>query len=86
MRTTIDIPDHLLRHAKAAASLDGKTLKTFVTEALEAKVATAGRMAPPGRRANLPLVPSKAPGSVKLDGDTVARLLETEDLNAPGGR
>ena len=35
MRTTIDIPEPLLRRAKAAASLDGKSLRAYVTEALE---------------------------------------------------
>jgi hypothetical protein len=33
MRTTVDIPDHLLRRAKAAA-LEGKSLKAFLTEAV----------------------------------------------------
>ena len=84
MRTTIDIPDHLLRRAKAAASLDGKTLKVFVTEALEAKVLSAGELGGSRRRARFPLVPSKAPGSVKLDGNTVAETLEAEDVHASG--
>ena len=84
MRTTIDIPDHLLRRAKAAASLAGKTLKVFVTEALEAKVATAGPSDHSPRRARLPLVRSKAPGSVHLDGQAVAEALEAEDHRASG--
>jgi uncharacterized protein (DUF1778 family) len=34
MRTTVDIPDHLLRRAKAAAALEGKSLKAFLMEAV----------------------------------------------------
>ena len=86
MRTTIDIPDRVLRRAKAAASLDGKTLKVFVTEALEAKVAAAGDIGASRRRARFPLVPSQAPGSLKLDGHAVAEALESDDLDASGGR
>lgn len=34
MRTTIDVPEDLLRRAKAAAALRGMTLKDWVTEAI----------------------------------------------------
>lgn len=86
MRTTIDIPDPLLRRAKAAASLDGKTLKVFVSEALETKVLQASGQGVAAKRARFPLVPSEAPGHVKLDGDDVAEALEAEDVRALGGR
>lgn len=36
MRTTLDLPDELLRHAKARAALRGMKLKDFVAEALHA--------------------------------------------------
>lgn len=82
MRTTIDIPDHLLRRAKAAASLSGKTLKVFFTEALEAQVKATGGLGVSPKRTQLPLVHSKAPGSVKLNEQTIAQALEAEDLRA----
>ena len=85
MRTTIDIPDHLFRRAKAAASLDGKSLKSFVTEALEAKVTASGESAPATRRTRFPLVQSKVPGSVKLDELAIAEMLEREDVRVSGG-
>ncbi|MDP6037751.1 MAG: hypothetical protein QGG64_04315 [Candidatus Latescibacteria bacterium] len=84
MRTTIDIPDHLFRRAKAVASLAGKTLKVFVTEALEAQVEAAGGLGASPKRTRLPLVRSKAPGSVKLDEQTVAEVLEAEDIRVSG--
>lgn len=39
MRTTVDIPDRLLRQARAHAALQGKSLKDLVNEALEMKIA-----------------------------------------------
>jgi hypothetical protein len=40
MKTTIEIPDALFRKAKSKASEHGQTLKQFVTEALQQKLAT----------------------------------------------
>ncbi|MCY3737407.1 MAG: hypothetical protein OXG13_13450 [Gemmatimonadaceae bacterium] len=84
MPTKIGVPDHLLRRAEAAASLQGKSLEDFVTEALEEKVGSAvGRG--PGRRLRFPLVPSDRPGSVNLGSDDIAGILESEDSGASGG-
>lgn len=41
MRTTLDIPEDLLRRAKAEAALRGLTLKAYVTEALGAALGDA---------------------------------------------
>lgn len=35
MKTTLEIPDHLFRRAKAAAALRGQTLKELMTRALK---------------------------------------------------
>jgi hypothetical protein len=35
MKTTVELPDHLLRRAKAAAATRGVSLKEFFTEAVE---------------------------------------------------
>lgn len=40
MRTTVDIPERLLRKAKAIAALEGKKLKDVVNEALAMRVET----------------------------------------------
>ena len=86
MRTTIDVPDHLLRRAKAVASLQGKSLKAFVTEAIEARVSNAARGGPGSRRVQLPLVPSSNPGSVDLDPEAIAGILEAEEVRVLTGR
>ena len=39
MKTTIEIPDPLFRKAKSKAAEHGQTLKQFVTEALQQKLA-----------------------------------------------
>ena len=39
MKTTIEIPDPLFRKAKSRAAERGQTLKEFVTDALQAKLA-----------------------------------------------
>ena len=41
MKTTLELPDQLLRTAKATAARKGVTLKVLFTEALEAKLASA---------------------------------------------
>ncbi len=42
MKTTIDIPDPLLRRTKSAAAERGVPLSAFVTEALVDKLSTPG--------------------------------------------
>jgi hypothetical protein len=38
MRTTIELPDELLKRAKSRAALDGVSLKEFFVEAVEQKL------------------------------------------------
>jgi hypothetical protein len=47
MKTTIDIPDPLLRRAKAAAAKRGQSLKDFLSEALAEKLKPVNRSPPP---------------------------------------
>ena len=48
MKTTIEIPDPLFRLAKSRAAERGQTLKDFVTEALQEKLATNMHKLRPG--------------------------------------
>ncbi len=43
MKTTIEIPDRIFRKAKSKAAERGLTLKQFVTEALQEKLAAGPR-------------------------------------------
>jgi len=49
MKTTIEIPDHLLRRAKATAALSGETLKHFVTTAIQERLQRNGAASPESR-------------------------------------
>ena len=53
MKTTVEIPDRLFRNAKAAAASRGLSLKTFLTEAIEEKLAS------PRRHASWPVPPPR---------------------------
>jgi Arc/MetJ family transcription regulator len=93
MRTTIDIPDDLLRRTKALAALRGLKLKDFVAEALrgalgeprsartpEPAAASADRVAL-AADCVFPLV--RGPGGPALQDLTperLAKLLEDEDV------
>ncbi len=46
MKTTLEIPDPILRKAKSAAALRGQTLKEFVTEAMMEKLNVTGTTGP----------------------------------------
>ena len=53
MKTTFDLPDPLLRKAKAAAAAEGRPLRDLVADAIEARLA-APPPAPPKRRGEPP--------------------------------
>lgn len=44
MRTTIEIPDELMRQAKIRAAAEGKSIKQFVIEALDQRLAPKQRV------------------------------------------
>jgi hypothetical protein len=48
MKTTLEIPDALFRRVKAKAAVRGQTLKEFVNEALQEKLAPRRGTAQPG--------------------------------------
>lgn len=54
MKTTVEIPDRLFRAAKTAAAIRGLSLKKFLTEALQEKLAKA-----PLRHSDWPVPPPK---------------------------
>ncbi len=74
MRTTIDLPDDLIREVKAIAARRGASLKTVIRIALEEEIRKAERKA--GRRVKFPLLKSHEPGSLNLTNADI------EDLSA----
>lgn len=85
MRTTIDIPDHLLRRAKAAAALEGKSLKTFFAEAVVHELDRGVEKKIIRKTVSLPLIPSRRPGTLHLISDDIEKILNDEDCHALAG-
>jgi len=73
MRTTLDFPDPMYRKLKARAASEGRSVKAFVLES----VATSLRSKPKKHRGpiRLPIIRSKAPGTLVLDNAKIAELL-----------
>jgi hypothetical protein len=73
MRTTIDLPDDLLRRVKSKAALRGETLKGFIRAAIEKEISreTAGN----SFRMKLPLIKSKNPKTLSLTNIEIETLL-----------
>lgn len=82
MRATIDLPDAVFRKAKAVSSLQGTTLKEFITRAVERELA-GSTIRIESRRVEFPLVRSARPGSIRVTPEHLASLLEHEDLHVP---
>jgi hypothetical protein len=79
MRTTIELPDRLLREAKTLSAAQGRTLKEFFTAALEravedvARVESRRMIRPPIRGGGDHPIPERS-------NEELAALLEAEDL------
>lgn len=93
MRTTVDIPEDVLRRAKAEAALRGMKLKDFVTESLraaltrpDARVAEAAlsyRAEPveeTDRETGLPAIRADGEALHDLTPERVQEILEEEEV------
>ena len=56
MRTTIDLPDELMRHLKSRAALEGRSLRDLTLELIERGLRAPGVVAAPATAADLPTV------------------------------
>jgi hypothetical protein len=65
MRTTIDIPDPMYRRLKARAASEGRPAKALILQGVEQVLNTNATKT--RRRVRLPLVPSKHPGTLRID-------------------
>lgn len=91
MRTTVDIPEPLLRKAKAKAALEGKKLMDVVNEALEDALSTVKILDEPkkGLPANtrledlgkfrIPILQSSHPGKSRISAKDMKDLELNED-------
>jgi hypothetical protein len=82
MRTTVDLPDELLRQARTRAAEEGTTLTALLTEGLRLRLSDA----PPGRKRQRKLPTSVAGGGLHpwIDPSSNASLLDAaDDVAAP---
>ena len=72
MRTTIDLPDPVFRRLKAAAALQGTSLKDLILRAVEKEL--TGARTKRGR-IRFPLIRSKEPGTLSLSNAQIDEIL-----------
>jgi hypothetical protein len=80
MRTTIDMPDALMRAAKARAADRGESLKDLVNRALAHELGLPSVPKRKTGRVTLPLVARDAAPAVLVTNDDIAIALEAEDI------
>jgi hypothetical protein len=82
MRTTLDLPEALLRQLKAQAALEGTSLKQLVLTLVERGLQSpAASPASPRSRSPLPTLALDQPLSVKqFSNAALSELLDTGDL------
>jgi hypothetical protein len=81
MKTTVELPDEILRQAREQASREGLDLEQFISKAIINILTSERCVTPAPRRASpvsLPLIKSKGKGTLKL-GDEVMAALELHD-------
>lgn len=84
MRTTLDLPDEILKRAKVEAIERGSTLREVVAEALAKELGMELTTSAARRRASFPIFDSKRPGKRKLDNAAVAEIERDEDRRRHG--
>jgi hypothetical protein len=78
VKTTLDLPDSVLRNAKATAAVRGQSLRDFVTAALEARLRS--ETSTPGRSGWRALFGLARQSDVDAVDRIISRDLETVDL------
>jgi len=84
MRTTLDIPDALLKRAKIAAVERGVTLRDLVGTALAREVDRSASEPPVERRVQFPIFGSSRPGALRMTPERFARFEAEEEARRNG--
>ncbi len=69
----MDIPDPLYRQLKARAATEGRSVKELILHGVQVEL--HGTLTKPRRRIKLPIVPSRKPGTLRLDNDHVYEVI-----------
>lgn len=79
MRTTIDIPEHLLRQAKAAAAIRGVKFKDLVGQFFEQGIRDLEPTVIVKRPRFDPIIPAANPSSYSLSNEEIEEIFALED-------
>lgn len=77
MRTTVDLPDALIRAARVRAAESDETLKDLFTRALTNEL----HRRPRGASKSLPVIRSRQPGASSLTPEQLADALAADDTD-----
>jgi hypothetical protein len=80
MRTTMDMPDALMRAAKARAAEHGESLKDLVNRAIAHELGLPSGATRKTGRVALSLIARDAAPAVLVTNDDIAGALEAEDI------
>ncbi|MDQ8188169.1 hypothetical protein [Pelagicoccus sp. SDUM812002] len=81
MRTTIDLPDELVRRAKSLAARKGLTLKTLFTRALQKETSELeGTPLPTETRVAFPLIVSRRSEKRAITNEVIEEHLTLDEL------
>jgi hypothetical protein len=84
MRTTLELPDELLKKAKIEAVERGVSLKELVGSALARELGLEVAPSRRPRRLRFPIFSSERPGSLELTSAELARAEQDEDARRHG--
>ena len=73
MRTTVDIPDALYRELKSKAAKEKRSVKELILRGVEVELRARPKRR--SRRVVLPIVRSKAPGTLEIDNAKIFELI-----------
>ncbi|MGH9406925.1 MAG: hypothetical protein ACRD3D_13980 [Terriglobia bacterium] len=72
MRTTVDVQDPFYRQLKARAATEGRSVKELILHSVRLEM--RGTRAKGRGRINLPILPSKKPGTLRLDNASIYKI------------
>lgn len=78
MRTTVDLPDELMRKAKIRSAERGESLKDMFVRIVEREV-SAHPVRGSEQRMQLPLLGEGKPGSVAISNQDIAEIFDRDD-------
>jgi len=79
MRTTVELPEELMKHAKAEAAARGESLKSLLTKAVASELGRSHRQRGKLGRVKLPLFGDPKGKPIKITGEDIARALVEDD-------